>query len=187
MTKALTATFVVSIGAGVVSAFAYTVTVIGSAATPTTGSSTSGIGGASQAAGQAQKAPAPTASKTAPAEPKPKNLIITPDPLNVTGLAPGRSTARTLMVGNSNNQDVVLQSITATVLNPSPAPINGLSCTSPADFEVLVTNPGTHTIKKNDSRPVPITIRMNNSATRNQDGCMGKSFSFTFTATATSK
>lgn len=145
------------------------------------------LAGSSTAAGAVKKPANPKPSKTPTAEPPPKALALTPNPLDVVGLAPGISTTRTLTVTNINNQDVILRSITATVVNPLPSPVNGLSCTSPTDFEVLVTNPGTVTIRKNDSQAVPVTIRMNNSSTRNQDGCKGKSFSFIFSATATSK
>lgn len=145
------------------------------------------LAGTTTAPGQVKKTATPAPSKSPTAEPPPKSLTFSPNPLSVTGLAPGVSVARTLDVENPNNQDVVLQSVTATVLNPTPSPVNGLSCTSPADFEVVLTNVTPTEIKKNGSTSVPVTIRLNNSADRNQDGCKGKTFTFVFTATATSK
>jgi hypothetical protein len=110
--------------------------------------------------------------------------------MNVTGLVPGMSLNRSLTITNPNNNDVVLQSITATVGAVSPSPAAGLTCTagSDGDFEVLLDSHAQATLgKKSSSTAVPVTIRMNDSATRNQDGCKSKTFRFTFTATATSK
>ncbi|MCW2673150.1 MAG: hypothetical protein JWP14_1739 [Frankiales bacterium] len=130
--------------------------------------------------------------KSAEAEPPSKSLTLTGS-LNVTGLAPGVSIIRTLTIGNPNNQDVELQSVKTVLTGPSPAPTVG-TCASPADFEVIVagynatTGAGSVvTIKKNASLDVPVTVRMNNSDTRNQDPCKGKSWTFAFLATATSK
>ena len=153
---------------------------------PAAGSAAAGGGKSTTAPGQVKKTATPTPSPTAPAEPPPKKLAITPSPLTVTGLAPGVSFDRTILVTNPNNQDVVLQSVTVAMGLASPAPAPGTSCTSPADVEVLLS-PGTPVdIAKNGSRAVPVVVRMNNTAT-NQDGCKDKTFHFTLTATATSK
>jgi hypothetical protein len=143
-------------------------------------------GGGNVAPGQVKQTPTPEAS------PPSKSLTVSGS-LSVAGLAPGVSVVRTMTIGNPNNQDVELQSVKTALTGPSPAPTSG-TCSSPTDFEVIVagynatTGAGTVvTIKKNSSLDVPVTVRMNNSATRNQDACKGKSWAFTFTATATSK
>lgn len=169
----------VSLQSGVIdlpSAFAGTTSAAGTSANPA-------------APGQIKKSatPAPKPTKSPTAEPPPKSLVLSPNPLTVSGLAPGVSLSRELTIRNTNNQDVVLQSVTASVLNPTPAPVGGLSCTSPDDFQVVLTDPGQVTIAKNSNRAIPVAILLNNSPTRNQDGCKGKTFSFTFSATATSK
>lgn len=105
----------------------------------------------------------------------------------VTGLAPGVSYAKTLSVGNPNNQDVQLQTVKTVVTGPVPAG----ACTSPGDVEVIVTGYDNSagvgpvlTIAKNSSVNLPVTVRMNATA---GNGCKGKTFNFTFTVTATSK
>lgn len=178
MKKALTGTALVAFSvAAAIAAGPVGVAVLG----PTQLSSTT------TAPGQIKKTATPAPTKSPTAEPPPKSLTFSPNPLTVSGLAPGISLDRTLTIENPNNQDVILQSVNATVLNPTPSPVNGLSCTSPADFEVILTNVTPTEIKRNSSKPVPVAIRLNNSATRNQDGCKGKTFTFVFTATATSK
>lgn len=151
-------------------------------------------GGTAVAATQlvATSQPAAHAHKTPSAEPPAKSLTLSGN-LTVSGLAPGVSVTRTLTIGNDNNQDVELQSVRTTLAGPSPTPTVG-SCTSPADVEVLVAgfNASTGvgapvTIKKASTLGVPVTVRMSNSPTRNQDACKAKTFTFTFTATATSK
>lgn len=133
----------------------------------------------------------PKPSKTTNAAPPPKSLAL--GQVDVTGLAPGTSSTKQLTISNPNNQDVVLRSLQTAVSGPSPAPTFG-SCTSPDDFEVTVagynasTGVGSPvTIMKNSSISAPVTVRMHNSASRNQDACKGRSWTFTFTATATNK
>jgi hypothetical protein len=188
--KSQTAAWALTLGAVATAGAAFTATQLLSTAS-TNSSSTSGNGtvtggGGSVAPGQVKQTPTPEAS------PPSKSLALSGS-LNVAGLAPGVSIVRTLTIGNPNNQDVELQSVQTVVAGPSPTPAFG-ACGSPADFEVLVsgynatTGAGSVvTIKKNSSLNVPVTVRMNNSATRNQDACKGKSWAFTFTATATSK
>lgn len=182
MIKSHPAVVVVTLGALVTTGAAIAASqIVNSASSGNTGTASSG---------QAKQTPKPT--KSAEATPPPKSLTLTGS-LDVTGLAPGVSITRTLNIGNVNNQDVELQSVSTVLSGPSPAPTTG-TCSSPADFEVIVagynssTGVGTPvTIRKNSSLGVPVTVRLNNSATRNQDPCKGRSWTFTFTATATSK
>ncbi len=180
MIKSPTAALVVTLGALTTTGVSITASQLINSA------SAGGSGGAAVA--PAKQAPKPT--KSAEASPPPKSLSVSGS-LVVRGLAPGISVTRTLSIGNDNNQDVELQSV-RTVLAGGLPPTAG-TCSSPADFEVIVagyntsTGAGTPvTIRKNSSLGVPVTVRLNNRPV-NQDPCKGKTFTFTFTATATSK
>ena len=139
----------------------------------------------------AANAPAPGQAKrpspSPEAAPPPKELQLSVDPMAVSGLFPGGTQSRTLTVWNSNNQDLLLQSISTVITDPAPAG----GCTSPTDVSVTLADWRTSsgaapTIKKNSKAEVPVTVRMNETG-QNQDACEGKTFTFTFTATATSK
>ncbi len=181
MTKSQTAMWAVAAGALI---------TVGVAATAVQSINAASASSSSSASTSGKSTPKP--SKSAEATPPPKALSLSGS-LHVTGLAPGVSVTRTLNIGNANNQDVELQSVRTQLFGPSPVPTDG-DCTSPADVEVFVSGYNVTTgvgapvtIRKNSNLAVPVTVRMHNSATRNQDSCKGLSWMFTFTATATSK
>jgi hypothetical protein len=133
--------------------------------------------------GNAQK-PSPSPA----AEPPGKSLTFSPAFIQVSGLAPGISKPITLTVINPNNQDVVLQAVTAVMTSPSPGPTDPVLCSSPADVTIQVRSGQTPVdVKKNGKQDVLADVLMNNSTTRNQQDCKGKRFTFSFSATATSK
>ena len=160
---------------GALAAAAGTAVVAGSLVSPGAGTLLQATAGAAAPPGQVKKSPAP-------AEPPPKALTIRPDPLVVTGLAPGISQTHTVQVDNPNTQDVVLRSVTAVVTGPTPT-----GCAVPDDLEVLVAPTDPVEIRRGRSHPVAVVLRLHNSSTRDQNACRGQTFSFSLAAVATSK
>ena len=109
-------------------------------------------------------------------------------PINLTGsvtgrVAPGSPATLTVTIGNPNNQDIVVTSVTGTITSVTSLNLPGRPTCSPSWYSVG-TFTGSKAIAKNKSGTISVPLALADLPATNQDNCKGSTVQFSFTAQA---
>jgi hypothetical protein len=103
---------------------------------------------------------------------------------SVTGtVAPGSPATLTVTIGNPNNQDIVVTSLTGTITSVTSLGLVGRPGCSPSWYSVG-TFSGSKAIAKNKSATISVPLSLSDLPSTNQDNCKGSTVQFSFTAQA---
>jgi hypothetical protein len=100
--------------------------------------------------------------------------------VSATPIYPGRTGTLTLRVDNTNQQDVVLTSVTSAVTSVTTGTKTGIPACNKSWFQIggLV---GTALVNGRSARTITVPVTMVNTSNVNQDNCKGVTYTFSFT------
>lgn len=100
--------------------------------------------------------------------------------VSATPLFPGGSGTLTLRVDNSNQQDVLLTSVTSTVTSVTSGTRPGIPSCNKSWFQIGGLT-GAPVVGGRSSRTITVPVTMVDTANVNQDNCKGVTYQFSFT------